>query len=369
MEKERLKVLVWGYTALNVGDDYFFDILFRRYPEVEFYFFPPSCLLTKYQKLLGSYKNVILYQDNPEYLRIRSEIPDESVAINLFPIVCACAKEMDAFINIGGSIFIEAPNFKNDDRYILKDIMKDKPCFIVGCNFGPGSPQYRDYLFQWFQGFEDVCFRDQKSYQLFRENKNCRVADDIVLITKKNKKKHRSNRIVGISVIDLSIRKDLAAFEEDYIHYHIEKVRKYIEIGKRIIFFSFCSQDGDINMIRLIINRLSDDERRKVKVCEYQGDLNKFLRIYKKCGLIIGSRLHSILIAITNNQDFIPISYSQKLDSLLKQMDSRIEILKIDGKMGQNWQQEKIYNMSECEFNSELQFKKIDQYVEGALKR
>lgn len=366
---EKLKILVWGYTALNVGDDYFFDILFQRYPDVLFYFFPPSVLLTKYENLFKKYKNVILYRDHPEYLRIRSDITDESVPINLFPMVCDCAKEVDAFINIGGSIFIESPNSSNDDRYVLKDIMQDKPCFILGCNFGPGSSEYRDYLFKWFQGFEDVCFRDQKSYQLFKENKNSRVADDIVLITKKNKKKRRINRTVGISVIDLSIRPELSRFQDDYVRYHVEKVRNYIGGGKRIIFFSFCSLDGDIHTINLIMNELTEQEKKRVKVCEYQGNLKDFLKVYRKCGLIIGSRLHSILIAIANNQNFIPISYSKKLDNLLKQLDKDIEILKIDGTMCQMIEKEKIYNMHQCNFNSELQFQKLDQYVEGVLNK
>ena len=106
-----------------------------------------------------------------------------------------------------------------------------------------------------------------------------------------------------------------------------------------------------------------------MRICEYEGDLKAFLKVYKSCGLIIGSRLHSILIAIANNQNFIPVSYSKKLDNLLKQMDKNIEILKIDGTMCQFIGKEKIYNMNKCDFNSELQFQKLDQYVEGVLKR
>lgn len=367
-KSNRKKILVIGYINLNVGDDYFFDILFRRYKNADFYFFPPTVLLEKYIRLFGKYKNVIMYNQDETYLKMREDIPDTTVPLNLFPMICKCAEEADMLINIGGSIFIEADNWRNDDRFILKDKMKEaSPSFIIGCNFSPSSDEYKNYYKDWFKSFTDICFRDKVSYNLFKENKNSRLANDIVLITKKHKSFMRllRRKRVGMSMINIDGRKDINEYNDDYIDYYTKKTKEYISYGYKVDFFSFCYSDGDTIAINKVIDNLTTDERKKITVIEYDGNLKAFLRQFRKCSLIIGSRLHATILAIANNQDFIPISYSTKLDNILNDLDETIEIIKIDGTMCTKLGKEKKYNLKNNVFNSVEQFKVIDQYLKG----
>ena len=134
--------LVIGYMHANLGDDLFFKILFERYKNVKFYFFPPSLLLEQYKKTFKKNKNVIFYDQEEYYIRVKEDVNDDSIPINLFPMILERAKEVDFYINIGGSIFIQNPSWKEDDRFKIKEALGKKPSFIIGCNFGPGNKEY-----------------------------------------------------------------------------------------------------------------------------------------------------------------------------------------------------------------------------------
>lgn len=90
---KRKSCLVIGYMNLNFGDDLFFYILFKRYPQVDFYMYPPSVLLDKYKKCYKKFKNVKFYEEEEYYINVRKDIVDKNTAINLFPMICERAKK------------------------------------------------------------------------------------------------------------------------------------------------------------------------------------------------------------------------------------------------------------------------------------
>lgn len=195
VKNKRKSCLVYGYFNCNVGDDLFFDILAKRYPHVDFYCYPPSNLLKAYVKMFKHQKNIKFYNKEEKYLKLKKEIPDDKVVLNTFPFLCERLEKVDYFINIGGSIFIQNDQWKKDDRRLLVDIAKDKPKFMLGCNFGPYYEQeYLQFYHEWLKQFNDICFRDKYSYQLFSDLNNTRVAHDIVLNHKKFYSKKKETR-------------------------------------------------------------------------------------------------------------------------------------------------------------------------------
>lgn len=357
--------LVIGYMNNNFGDDLFFDILFNRYKNVEFYFYPPSVLLDNYKKIYKKHKNVKFYDNEPEYLRIREDIVDKNTPINLFDMICERAKKVDFFINIGGSIFIQNEAWKNDDRFKLKEIVGDKPSFIIGCNFGPGTKEYYEYYKEWFKTFDDICFRDKTSYQKFKVLKNARIADDIVLIMKKksNIKNINYNKNVGISLIDPKITSKLKDNEDTYYDFILKSIEYYQDKNYNIRLFSFCKNDGDMNSINNILNKLGPEKSKKIKVINYESNIKKFLKEWKKNKYIIGTRFHSVILALAYNQYFIPIVYSDKTSDYLKSIDNNIKIYDIKDLHSKKIDSLK-YNQIDKEYNSYEQFKKIDEYLE-----
>ena len=347
----------------NLGDDLFFKILFERYKNVKFYFFPPSLLLEQYKKTFKKNKNVIFYDQEEYYIRVKEDVNDDSIPINLFPMILERAKEVDFYINIGGSIFIQNPSWKEDDRFKIKEALGKKPSFIIGCNFGPGDKEYHDYFEKWFKKFDDVCFRDKNSYKQFNKLKNVRLADDIVLVGAKKKRKRIFNKkTLGISVIDVSNHKKTANSKEAYLKFMVKMIKMYQDKKYRITLFSFCENEGDLKAINELLERIDNSEN--IKVVSYTGNINKVIREWKKNQYIIATRFHSAILALKYKQIFLPSSYSDKTNNFLKDIDSSIKTLDINSL--KNVKMNKlIFTEIDKEFNSEEQFKKIDEYLKG----
>lgn len=361
---KRKSCLVIGYMNLNFGDDLFFYILFKRYPQVDFYMYPPSVLLDKYKKCYKRFKNVKFYEEEEYYINVRKDIVDKNTPINLFPMICERAKKVDFYINIGGSIFIQNDNWKNDDRFILKELLKDKKAFIIGCNFGPGDSEFTNFYREWFRKFDDICFRDSNSYEIFKSLPNTRKASDIVLI---NSKKNRIlnfiyRKSIAISVIDIDNNKNLKNYVSNYYEWFAKVIKYYIHNGFKINLFSFCNTDGDLNAINQILSRINSEDKKNIKVVEYDGVIYSFLRKFKKNKYVIGTRFHSIFLAITNNQKFIPISYSKKTDNFLKDIDSNIKPIQIKDLNKKSRKNLKYFQVKQ-NFDAKKQFEKIDEYV------
>ncbi len=350
--------LVIGYINRNFGDDLFFHILFNRYPNVKFYFFPPSLLLTQYQKIFKKNKNVIFYNKEEYYIRVKNDINDDSVPINLFPMICERAKMVDCYINIGGSIFIQNDNWKNDDRFKLKELIGNKPSFIIGCNFGPGDKEFYEFYKDWFKKFDDICFRDKNSYNLFKNIDNTHEADDIVLLEKykKNIYTPRKKKSLGISV--LGINKENKNYHK-YINF-IKKVTDYFtKHGFKVSYYSFCENDGDLETINQIMKII--EMKDHVKIINYKDNISLFLKEWYKNKYVICTRFHASILALKYNQYFIPIGYSEKTKNFLKDINKNIEVYNMNELDKLDIEKMKFIKITK-QYNSEEQFKKIDEY-------
>ena len=371
---KRKKCLVIGYMNNNFGDDLFFKILFNRYKNVDFYMYPPTHLLEEYQEKFLLNRNVIFYEDEEEYHKLLEDTGNDNkdskdIQVDIFPLICERAKNVDFYVNIGGSIFIQNDNWKDDDRFKLKEIMQDKPSFIIGCNFGPGDDEYYNYYKNWFKGFSDICFRDKESYQKFKDLENARLADDIVLVYTE---KHRFHPIgyhktIGISVLNPENTKKLKKYSKNYYNFIISTIKYYISIGFNIKIYVFCINEGDLDAAKYVINKLTDRELKKIKVVSYKKRINKFIREWKKSKYIIGTRFHANILAIAHGQSFLPIIYSDKTYNYLKNIDDDIEIYDIV-ELEKMKKDQIVYNNVVLNYSSEDQFMILDNYVNNKSK-
>lgn len=357
---KKQKCLVVGYANGNFGDDLFFHILFTRYPNVIFYFYPPSLLLNKYKRIFRRNKNVIFYDNENYYLKVKEKINNNSVPINIFPMICERAKKVDSYINIGGSIFIQDDNWKNDDRFKLKELIGNKPSFIIGCNFGPSDKEYYEYYKNWFKKFDDICFRDDNSYNMFKDLNNTHKADDIVLLDKYKKKFHikRDKKSLGISVLRMS--KENKNYHK-YINFIKDITNYFTKNGFKVNYFSFCENEGDLDTIKEIVEII--EMKDKVKIINYGDDITSFLRKWYKNEYVICTRFHASILALKYNQKFIPIAYSDKTKNFLKNISKNIEVYDINELDKLDIEKMKFIKI-EKKYNSEEHFKKIDKYYE-----
>lgn len=311
-----MKVLVRAYSVLNVGDDLYLHVLFNRYKKVDFYLSVGEAFYESYKKNISKLKNVhIIKEIQSVSQRIFNKFGIETINKNFL-------KDFDACINIGGSIFIE--NTENNSLDILhkKEVLyfykNSKPYFILSCNFGPYSnTKYVKQKEKVFSMCYDVCFRDTYSYNKFKHIKSVRYAPDAAFTFSK-KPEEKIPNTVGISIIDISNRKNIAKYNADYINTLIKIIKKHIEIGAEIYIFSFCVFEGDETAANILYSKLTENGLAdRVKIVNYNGNIDAFLKKYSSMETIIASRLHSFILSFLFEQRLIPITYSYKFTRII----------------------------------------------------
>lgn len=364
-EDMKKKILVNAYFAMNLGDDLFLKILFDRYPQIKWELLTPN---NKYKEIFSKYKNVSINKTLSLNLGIRK--------VNLFKKMndwLLKYRKYDALVIIGGSIFMEQANWKENlsERGSLPRIFKslNKKAFIIGSNFGP----YKDELYvekhrELFSKFNDICFRDRYSHSLFRELNNVRIAPDVVFNLKIDPPDIKE-KSVGFSIIDIEKRKGLKECYEAYNEKMIELAERYVYLGYKIKLFSFCEVEGDLRIAKYIASKMNNKYSIHADIVNYEGNINEFLNEFKSCEVIIGTRFHSIILGLLLEQAVFPIIYSDKTYNVLRDLDiadNYCYITDILNMSAEDVVSKAVYNKLKCRdvfIEAEKQFEKLDMFV------
>lgn len=327
-------IMLWGYTEFNLGDDLFFKVLFDKYPNINFTLFAPK----KYKQTFSNYKNVKVKNKIPIKVMSKLKFFNKYYIFNFF---------FKEYINVivGGSIFMEGKYPEKSLRHYNMIINSNKPVFIIGSNFGPyESDEFFNSYNNLFKRCYDISFRERYSYELFKNLTNVRMAPDVVFnLNTENMPKEKS---IGFSIINLRKRSGLNKYTEVYLNKIIELIKGFIDKNYDCYLFSFCEVEGDTLVIDEILNILPENYASKVKVHNYDGDIDNTLKVFSKMEKIIATRFHALILSQLYNQDVYPLVYSEKTKNVLDDL-------------GIN----KVY----CDIRDigKLNFNKVEESIEG----
>lgn len=346
------KVFIMAYLRKNLGDDLFVKMLLEKYKDFDFYI--------KYDKheyldVLNKYNNLhLLYGRDTDEELYNSDV-----------------NEYDAYVYIGGSIFMEGGSSYNLSEkfydFVKRCKENNKPFCYISCNYGPYQTQeYFDLSRKNFNECTDICFRDLYSYNLFSDIDSVRYAPDFAF-SYKTPEVQKIKNSVGISVIDLGIRNDLKDKSDTYLDFLCNNITKYINSGNDVYLFSFCEYEGDEVTIEKIVNRFPNES--KVHAVKYSGDVDEFLKIYNQMEYMICARFHAMILSSTARQKVYVMSYSKKIDRVIEDLDLNFPILHLN-ELTENYElpldsftsveKEKIKQIS---INAEKQDEAIRKYI------
>ena len=151
-------VFINAYINLNVGDDLFLHKLVSTFPHVRFVMLARK----PYAEMFSRYRNVTVYEEDAFLLRTCRKLRiDDAIRWRI-------SHECDYSVYIGGSIFMEYPNWEQLCTW-WDCIAENRPFYVLGANFGPWhTDAYRAKMAEIFGKMRDVCFRDRYSHDLFR---------------------------------------------------------------------------------------------------------------------------------------------------------------------------------------------------------
>lgn len=351
-------ILVYAYLNSNFGDDLFVDILLDRYPDCHF-----SILALGEKKLdfLNKHKNAdIIYIS---YLLkginlISRKIFGRDLAYEFM------AKKYDAFVLIGGSMFIENSGWQKRLIAIESFSMNIKKRFIIGANFGP----YKSYEFfksheKLFMSFSSVCFRDKKSYNLFKHISHVKSGIDIAFsINNMTERCIIDNKYVAIAVCNF-VSPNLQKYKNSYLESLVHLCDKLIERKHEVMLVGLCRNEGDVE----IINQISSRINSAVDFHVYSGNINETIDVFAKAHTIFATRFHSMIIGFLLKKKTIPLIYSIKMDNVLNDSGFKnnfyhienIENLDIESCLNQNYE----FDISEYCKQNIVEFEDLDKYI------
>lgn len=320
------------YANGNLGDDLFVSVLLNRYPNTMFYV---SSRFDSVYEITSRYNNLknIPFRD---ISIVRKLFVCMFYNIKMYFLADLLMKKWysywsdkynlcDIYVGIGGSVFMQKQSyisFGDYKRLCITNAFLEKKKVIIGANWGPCKTRafysfYKKLLVQ----YNDVCFRDCISYFAFKDLPNVRFCADVVFqIPLKIIDKIPES--VGVSVINLSGRKELLKKEAVYIRFMSDLARKCIENNRNITFFSFCKNEGDEDCVDLIKLELGNIQYSSLfSVVNYRGDVDSFMNEYAKCESVLASRFHAMILSFGLKQNVVPLVYSNKMLNVLEDLN------------------------------------------------
>ena len=317
-KQSRRKVLIYGYTRVNFGDDLFFKILVERYTDIDFY------MLTE-----EDYTPIIRCEN---FHRIRRNRINKIFASHI-PYQFYFHR-FDAVICIGGSIFMEVGTSGRNrfTRFLLKykRAFPGVPIYIIGSNYGPErTSAFRESVRGLFSFVESVSLRDTASYNIFKDNPRVACAPDVIFQLAIEPKGEEQHNIVGFSLIDLSSRVLLREHTEQYEEFILYHIGKALAEGKRVRLLSFCTYEGDKLACERIVAKLDNGVQERVEVVAYEGDIDAFLESLREVNLLYASRFHAAVLGVAMQIPTIPVIYSDKTLNVLRDLNYKGDIVDI----------------------------------------
>ena len=308
-----MRIFLMAYARKNLGDDLFIKMILEKYPEHEFFM---KINNKSYLENFNKYTNLRILEGN--------DTDEELYRTN--------EEEYDAYIYIGGSIFMEGGKVYNLSEKFYNFLERcnegKKPFCYISSNYGLYyTNEYFDLTQKAFSICSDICFRDKYSYQMFKSIPTVRYAPDYIFTYKINKDKKIKNS-VGVSVIDLKIRETLKNKEAEYLDMLTYNIKEYIEAGKKVYLFSFCENEGDEQTINTLLERF--EYSQNIVPVRYNGNIDEFINIYSQMEYMICARFHAMILSSISNEKMYIMSYSKKIDNVIQDLDFNLPIIHFD---------------------------------------
>lgn len=341
------RFMLYGFYGHNVGDDAFFDMLFKRYPDTMFYVllermvldacsdngYPDTMfyvlLKSSYEELFSRYPNVRFYDaTRPDIIKINA-FGEKFNQSNLFEKLLL--KICDGVVHIGGSIYQQIGNWQLDFDIRKERNLSGKKFFAVSNNFGPYTGNsYRDMWAGEFKKWTDICFRDRYSYKLFSDIPTVRYAPDLLFSFPIEKKE--SEKKVSISVIDTlapfrSMEKSTAEAYENKI---VELIKRFSSDGYAVSLLSFCAFESDNDAADRILAALPEEVSSNVKNVVYSNALSEITNEIETSEYVVATRFHAMILGYIAGKRVLPICYSEKMSNVISDLSLSESIITLD---------------------------------------
>lgn len=295
----------------NFGDDLFIYCITRAFPNTLFHINGSK----KNLKGLTNIKNLKIHYDNIFFKKLSGLL--RRVYRQKDFLLSYRARNSEAVIYLGGSLFIEPEDSNLEDYYVnnIRRRVDGKKFFLIGANFGPyRTESFYNHFLSEFETYDFISFRDKESYTVFDSLNNVQYAPDIVFSIREwfGGIKKSEKRYILFSVVGETVVKNYLPYKKKIIDW----AKQYISNGFSIVLLAMCNEQGDLRTCSEILEDLDDSSN--VNVVSYENDLIEVINYIASSDYVIGTRFHSIVTSIALNVPVLPLIYSKKTANMLE---------------------------------------------------
>lgn len=309
------KVFLYAYDRQNLGDDLFVHTITKRYPRVQFYMWSDP----KNRETFGCLPNLKILQKDAGMAMFLGRLRPSLAARYRDWMENRC----EAVVYIGGSIFME---YKSWAQLLTwwEYTAEHRPFYVLGANFGPYHTEaYREKITQIYGKMKDVCFRDQYSYNLFREVDTVRQAPDILFSYLMPQVAVKEKQIF-VSVINCAARDEshgLTEHDASYVQNMARLLTQYRREGYRLVLSSFCAHEGDEEGIRKILRVMDAEQDPDIQVLNYNGtNADTLTTAIAQSEFVVATRFHGTILGLAAGRPVLPVIYSDKTLHVLQDL-------------------------------------------------
>lgn len=232
--------------------------------------------------------------------------------------------EVDSLIIGGGNmIFDLAPITLSAalfDYYVRTAKRNNKPVFAISLGIGPFQNSYQEYCaVKALSKCDYITFRDQKSldtYNKYFPDSNASIAPDPVFQLKYSLNNEYTKSKIGLNIINPDLfPNDIP--REEVISNYTELINIILEkVNEDLILFN--TEQKDYDTVYEVYRNFLKNDRVHIKKINNDSDL---FEIYSQLKLLIGTRMHSLIIAYSQNIPIIGLSWQQKVNAMFSLLE------------------------------------------------
>lgn len=209
---------------------------------------------------------------------------------------------------------------------------KNKKIFAISLGIGPFQNKEQEYYaVKALSKCDYITFRDQTSYDIFikynKKHKNVFVSIDPVFLTPQLTNVEKIPKYIALNIIN---RKLIADSDDQYQNLIMDYALLTDELVKkfahRIVLFTteFADQQAVDDVYQFVENKNMVDIRTI-------NNANSLIDLYQDTLVLIGTRMHSMIVAHTQLVPIIGLSWQQKVVALFEIIDSKDALFSYDG--------------------------------------
>lgn len=236
--------------------------------------------------------------------------------------------ESDLLIIGGGNMIFDKDKFSNSGKRFndLVSIAKKhkKTIFAVSIGIGPFQTLNQEKnAVMALRKCDYITFRDKKSFNIYHshinEIENVHLTVDPVFSLPNITEPKLSNEItIGLNVFNSKLINDSEEEYKKLIRSYVSLAEKLInDLGVKVILFSTDLKDS--TAVNDVMKSFSNNKNVEI---ENINGYDSLIDLYGKLTLLIGARMHSLIIAYTQNIPVIGLSWQPKVDAFFEIIQS-----------------------------------------------